>query len=691
MKTNTNKDPSHPARPHAHRRRPRRFRQATTSGIALAGSILLTTVAVATTRTPPAEEVTALVVELADGSAQAKRAVQAVVPYPIEVVDQDVGGATSAPTEELDKFVEVVVPVKDEEAYRKALETVPAVEHVEELSYAAPLLAPNDPSFSLQWGLDHATDVADVNGPEAWESVRGSPSITIGVVDTGGDLTHSDLRDRWWKNEREVPGNGVDDDRNGFIDDIDGWDFANNDNNPSPGGWVGWHGTAVAGTAAAASNNSTGVAGVDWGAKVIPIRVFWDSGWASDTNVARGISYAVAQGAGVVNLSLGASAPLVATEAAIRDAYAAGVVVVAARGNSGSETLFYPACSDVGGQNTTVAVAALDSTGSRASFSSYGPCTDISAPGAGIYTATSGGGYRSASGTSFAAPFTAGAAALYRAQNPGAPVADVVTAILRGDPLRQAGMGQGRLNLLRVLGLPIPTPPPTPIPTPTPTPVPTPTPSPSPTPSSPGPTPSPSPPSPEPSPSPSPTPTPSPLPPEPTPIPPPPEPPRYGGSGGGGGADSGGGSEEPPVQRIVKRVAQRRTRADEAGRAREIDRTFRSVFGRHPSATEHAYWEARLPVEERVPTLAREMRTLKQTGRTIDLAAYRGTKDPSLAPSASARVIPHVERTFRTIFRRSPTNAEYAHWVSTVVRARLASPRQLQDAMRRELLPPRRR
>lgn len=183
------------------------------------------------------EELSSLVVELKTDTPAAVAEVQKLTPYPVEPVDQDAPAQEGA-EEELNKFVEVVVSEATKAAVEQALEATAVVAAVAENEFAAPLLVPNDTLFGNQWGLHHADDVADVNGPEAWDTAQGSSDVVIAVIDTGMELTHPDLADHRWTNANEVAGNGVDDDKNGFIDDVNGWDFANNDNDPAPGdGW----------------------------------------------------------------------------------------------------------------------------------------------------------------------------------------------------------------------------------------------------------------------------------------------------------------------------------------------------------------------------------------------------------------------------------------------------------------------
>jgi subtilisin family serine protease len=163
---------------------------------------------------------------------------------------------------------------------------------------------PNDPSFSLLTGLNNTgqsggTSDADIDAPEAWDYTRGFSGTVVGVIDTGVDWDHPDLAANIWINPGEIPGNGVDDDGNGYIDDVRGWDFIDNENNPDD---ANGHGTHVAGTIAAVGNNSTGVAGVAWNAKIMPLRAIGPG--ATQFDIAEAINYATMMRQRGTNLSV---------------------------------------------------------------------------------------------------------------------------------------------------------------------------------------------------------------------------------------------------------------------------------------------------------------------------------------------------------------------------------------------------
>lgn len=349
-----------------------------------------------------------------------------------------------------------------------------------------PALVPDDPEYSEQW--HHPI----IRSPEAWDVQQGSKDVIIAIVDTGVDLDHPDLEGKIWTNPGEVPGNGIDDDGNGFIDDVHGWDFQNDTNDPNPepdgvdddnNGTVDdqvCHGTLVAGLAAAIGNEGWGTAGVDWRARVMPVQTFPDDGGSQVSTVIEGIEYAIAMGADVINLSIGGDYSQSFTPA-IRSAYEAGIVVVAAAGNTGKEftdskTVWEsPVCNDggLGVDNWVLGVGSTDRNDLRASFSNYdgstaGTFVDCVAPGEGMY----GPGYydpgfshlssyyTTNTGTSFSVPLVSGLAALVLAQNPGMSPDDVLAQIRSScddidalNPGFAGKLGGGRINCARAVGV----------------------------------------------------------------------------------------------------------------------------------------------------------------------------------------------------------------------------------------------
>jgi large repetitive protein len=298
---------------------------------------------------------------------------------------------------------------------------------------------PNDPYFGSQWGLlndgqavNGSTGMAgvDVNALPAWDISRGAKQV-IAVVDTGLAGNQPDLTPNFWSNPGEIPGNGIDDDGDGHVDDIRGWDFIDSDSNPDAVG--NWHGTAVAGTAAAVADNTIGISGVAPQAEVMSVRALDDAMQGNISTLADGIVYAADEGADVINLSLltsGTDLPQALSDA-VGVARAHGAVVVAAAGNyarSNDSVPIYP-CNLP--QPNLICVASIDQDGSLSSFSDYGAASvDVGAPGGNILSMLLSG-YAFKNGTSLAAPHVAGIAALIRAMRPGLSADQVVQVIER--------------------------------------------------------------------------------------------------------------------------------------------------------------------------------------------------------------------------------------------------------------------
>jgi subtilisin family serine protease len=280
----------------------------------------------------------------------------------------------------------------------------------------------DDPMSNQQWYLD------TVNAPLAWQETTGSDTQIIAIIDTGVDWTHPDLADKIWINPNELEENGMDNDGNGYINDIRGWDFVNNDNNPMDDNS---HGTHVAGIAAAGTNNGIGISGIDWNARIMPLKVLQSSGSGSSSDIALAVDYARVNGATVINMSLGSYGESHVLKIALENAYAF-TTIVAAAGNNGYKvdpTLspwppyapMFPAC-----YSFVIGVQASTPSGDLAGFSNFDPSGpvgsgnifghnyEITAPGTGIYSTFPNGGYRALNGTSMAAPIVAGAVSLIK-------------------------------------------------------------------------------------------------------------------------------------------------------------------------------------------------------------------------------------------------------------------------------------
>jgi subtilisin family serine protease len=277
------------------------------------------------------------------------------------------------------------------------------------------------------WGLDQ------VGAPTAWAAGITGAGITVAVVDTGVDYLHPELDQSIWSNAGEIAANGIDDDANGFIDDVRGWDFTDADNDPMD---LHGHGTHVAGLIAA-ENNAIGQTGVAYGARILPVRVLDATGFGSFSTVALGVRYAIAAGARVINLSITGAFGTPDLAAAIFEAQALGVVVVMAAGNTGAPSPADPAAfASLAG----LAVGALDNTGTLAGFSNRAgsaPINYVTAPGVGLLSTMPGNGSGIMSGTSMAAPHVAGVAALLLSVRPDLSAETVVMLITasasRGD------------------------------------------------------------------------------------------------------------------------------------------------------------------------------------------------------------------------------------------------------------------
>ncbi len=335
--------------------------------------------------------------------------------------------ATEADLDELNRQFDATIRrrLKREDHYLVAfstfdLQTVPRrvrdyraspwVTEVAEPDYLVELVdtVPDDPRYAELWGL------SKIRCPEAWDIETGNGSVVVGVIDSGVDTNHEDLVSNLWVNPWENPTNGIDDDANGYIDDVHGWDFGNDDASvlgPST------HGTHVAGTVAAAGNNSTGVVGVSWNSLVMVLKMFSDGGSGATSDAIDALDYVITmRGRGVpirlTNNSWGGGGYSSLLENAIEDTGDVGMLFVAAAGNyalNNDVYPFYPASYD---SSNILAVAASTSSDRLTSFSHYGASSvDLAAPGINILS-TIPGGYGNKSGTSMASPHVAGACAL---------------------------------------------------------------------------------------------------------------------------------------------------------------------------------------------------------------------------------------------------------------------------------------
>jgi subtilisin family serine protease len=352
----------------------------------------------------------------------------------------------------------------DPERLRKvlaALEDDPRVRFAEPNLRVHADLIPADPSFGQLWGLHNTGQTvdrvtgsadADIDAPEAWDVARGSKTVVVGVVDTGVDFGHPDLAAAQWVNAGEdctgCRTDGVDNDGNGFVDDWRGWDFVNDDNNPTDDEG---HGTHVAGTIGATADNGVGVAGV---ANVsIAALKFLDAGGSGTTaDAVRAINYANAAGFPITNNSWGGGGFSQALYDAVAEADARGALFVAAAGNSSSNNDSSPHYPSNYALPNVISVAATDSRDGLASFSSYGATSvHLAAPGTSIYSTVLSSRYDWYSGTSMATPHVAGAAALAKSAHPGAGGLALKALLLRTTDAKSSLSGKtatgGRLNV----------------------------------------------------------------------------------------------------------------------------------------------------------------------------------------------------------------------------------------------------
>jgi subtilisin family serine protease len=271
----------------------------------------------------------------------------------------------------------------------------PDVEHAEpNYIVSANIAAPDDTYFNRLWGLHNTaqnvngtngTNDADIDALDAWDVTAGSTDVVVAVIDSGIDINHPDLQANIWINPGETPDNGIDDDGNGYVDDVNGWDFFTNDSDPRD---AHGHGTHIAGTVAAVGNNNKGVTGVSWSAKIMVLRFLDAWGFGSTANAIAAIEYANEKGADVINNSWGGGGYVQALKDAID---ASDAVVVCAAGNSGWNTDAIPHYPSSYNSGNIISVAASNQNDRLASFSNFGAVSvDVAAPGTNIYSTAPG-------------------------------------------------------------------------------------------------------------------------------------------------------------------------------------------------------------------------------------------------------------------------------------------------------------
>lgn len=276
-----------------------------------------------------------------------------------------------------------------------------------------PFFTPNDTDWTQQYAPKK------IKAEQGWDIDKGSPNVIIAIIDTGVDLTHPDLQGKL----------------------VPGYDFSDNDSDPSD--YTG-HGTHCAGNAAAATNNAKGVAGIAYNCKIMPLKIFPN---ATVENVIKAVKYAADHGAKVCSMSFGGAAPSQAEEDAMNYAFNKGVLLVAAAGNNGTTEKFWPAA-----YTNVLAVAATDQNDKKASFSTYGDWVEVAAPGVAVRSTYMGGGYANMSGTSMSCPIVAGVAAMLYSKGGLTLSAQKVRAAIEksSDPVGNF-VTKGRVNLFKAL------------------------------------------------------------------------------------------------------------------------------------------------------------------------------------------------------------------------------------------------
>jgi subtilisin family serine protease len=311
------------------------------------------------------------------------------------------------------------------------LSALPGVEYAEPDYEVHIHIVPNDTLYAQQWAHPK------INSPAAWDITTGDSSVIVAILDTGVDLNHPEFQGRLVAGFNSAGGS------------------ANDDHDPG-------HGTHVAGIIAAAGNNGIGVAGMAWQVRIMPIKVLDASGRGTHSGIALGMDWAIERGARILNLSLGGTGSSSTLQNAVQRAHNAGVLVIASAGNCGGTNFSANGCTSMNqpvypaAYDQVVAVAATDSLDNRASYSNQGSYVDIAAPGSSILSTTPGGQYGNLSGTSQAAPYVSGLAALLWSVDPGRTANEVKrtiqnTAVDLGSSGYDIAFGHGRINALAAL------------------------------------------------------------------------------------------------------------------------------------------------------------------------------------------------------------------------------------------------
>ena len=338
-----------------------------------------------------------------------------------------------------------ILAVDDVSAAIAQLSSDPAVEIAEPDYLRSAGSITNDPFVGSLWGLSNSgqlidgtagTPGADIRAADAWKTTTGTREVVVAVIDSGIALDHPDLAANIWANIAEIPGNGVDDDANGYVDDTRGWNFISNTQSADDDEG---HGTHVAGTIAATGNNGTGVVGVAPGVRVMPLKFLSSLGVGTTSDMLEAMQYAARMGAQILNCSVGSSAPSLLEYNLIKQLGTQGVLVIAAAGNESSDNDYSPLYPASYWLNNIISVAASDNRDDAAYFTNYGAhSVHIAAPGQSILSTYPPSGYAFMSGTSMATPHISGIAALTLSRYPQLGV----------EALREQILGQVRFSPL---------------------------------------------------------------------------------------------------------------------------------------------------------------------------------------------------------------------------------------------------
>lgn len=354
----------------------------------------------------------------------------------------------------------------DVEQALSMLKANPLVQYAEPNYIAHTNVVPNDPRFSEMWGLNNTgqtggTPDADIDAPEAWGVSTGSTAFVIADIDTGCDYNHPDLAANVWTNPGEIPGNGIDDDGNGFVDDVHGYNFVANTGDPFDDAG---HGSHTFGTIGAVGNNGIGVTGVMWTARIMCVKFLNSGGSGTYEAAVQSVDYVTQMGAAFSSNSWGGTGYSQALYDAIANANAHGIGFVAAAGNNYADSDVSPAYPAAFDLPNIISVAATDKNDLKADFSNWGLTTvDLGAPGVDVLSTEPGATYGLLSGTSMATPHVAGVCGLIKSVNPNIPWSQLKQVLLNSVDHIPSMAGRtvtgGRLNAFFAIATPDTVPP----------------------------------------------------------------------------------------------------------------------------------------------------------------------------------------------------------------------------------------